>query len=421
MFAKKLRREYAKSLIDRCIRETLAGIDEGPRQGIIPFLAEVRGRSALLSPAGFRGRVEDGWIDRILQGLLALYAHRRDWHRPLRTWQPTETNTLPIFSSLAHHLLAEYRVPPVLLSVWFDGDDHSARRRQQWFKHAGLGRSLRAVGFPLRLSKPAAHEFAHAPAHFPVEFALRWAQVRSLGGSDRLARAIAATRLGSGGDFDNGDFWASVIQMFISTSRLELAHIGLIVEYLYDQKFETRTVIIGEDTELCLGPPQPGLSLRGRTAASLYRRVLEWQSEPKHQASRTLIRWDRSPIGEFTGQDDSGRSWTIRELLDSDAMAAEGKAMHHCVASYTVGCSQGRTTIWSIGIESPEGRERAATVEVDPDNRLVLQAKARLNEDPDAPCLAILKDWAAREGLNLQELESCEPAEEAVAAVEQGG
>lgn len=405
MFAKKRRRDFARSLIDGCIREMLAGIDEGPRKGIIPYLGEIQGRSALLSPACFRGRVEDGWIDRILQGLLALYAHRRDWRRPLRTWQPTGTNTLPIFSSLAHHLLAEYRVPPVLLSVWFDGDDHPARRRQQWFKHAGLGRSLRAAGFPLRLSKPAAHEFAHAPAHFPVEFALRWAQVRSLGGSDRLARAIAATRLGSGGEFCGGDFWISVIQIFISTPRLDLAHIEPIIEYLYDQKFETRTVIIGEDTELCLGPPQPELSLRGRTAASLYRRAIEWQSEPKHQEERTLIRWDRCPIGEFAGLDESGRSWTIRELLDSDAMAAEGKAMHHCVASYTVGCSQGRTTIWSIGIESPEGRERAATVEVDPESRLVLQAKARFNEDPDAPCLAILKDWAAREGLSLQEME----------------
>lgn len=405
MFAKKLRREFAQALIDGRIREMLAGIDEDPRKGIIPYLGEIRGRSALLSPGCFRGRVEDGWVDRILRGLLALYAHQRDWRRPLRSWQPTETSTLPIFSSLAHHLLAEYRVPPVLLSVWFEGDDHSARRRQQWFKHAGLGRSLRGAGFPLRLSKPAAHEFAHAPAHFPVEFALRWAQVRSLGGSDRLARAIAATRLGAGGEFGNGDFWGSVIQMFISTPRLDLAHIEPIVEYLYGQKFELRTVIIGEDTELCLGPPQPELSLRGRTVGSLHRRALEWQTEPKHQPGRTLIRWDRCSIGEFTRQDDSGRSWTVRELLDSDAMAAEGKAMHHCVASYTVQCSQRRTTIWSIGIESPERRERAATVEVDPDSRLVLQAKARLNEDPDAPCLAILKDWAAREGLNLQELE----------------
>ena len=37
---------------------------------------------------------------------------------------------------------------------------------------------------------PLAHEFAHAPANFPIEFALRWAQVRGLGGSDELARAV---------------------------------------------------------------------------------------------------------------------------------------------------------------------------------------------------------------------------------------
>jgi hypothetical protein len=132
------------------------------------------------------------------------------------------------------------------------------------------------------------------------------------------------------------------------------------------------------------------------------RRVLEWQAERKDQGKRTLIRWARSHIGEFVGRDEAGRAWTIRELLDSDEMAAEGKAMEHCVATYTDWCARRLTSIWSVGIETPEGRQRVVTVEVNPTSREVVQAKARCNEGPDESCLSILKEWAGREGLKME-------------------
>jgi hypothetical protein len=84
------------------------------------------------------------------------------------------------------------------------------------------------------------------------------------------------------------------------------------------------------------------------------------------------------------------RTWTIRHLPDSDQRAAEGKAMDHCVAIYTDYCSQGLATIWSVGVEGAEGRERVATVEVNPASREIVQAEARGNEDPGEPCQAIL-------------------------------
>jgi hypothetical protein len=382
-------REHAKALIDRSIRKTLARSHSRPRERFLRFLGEIRGRSNLLRPAHLRGRVEDAWLDAILRGLLALFVSRKGWLRPVETWEPQQTNPIPSFSSLAHHLLADYPVPPVLLSAWFRGVTCKGRLQQGWFRHAGLGQSLRTAGFPIRLSKRAAHEFAHAPAHYPIDFALRWAQVRGLGGSDGLARTVAATRLGR--DFDNGEFWTSVIHLFINSPRLDPAHVEPIVEYLYDQKLRSRRLIIGEDTEVDVGPPQPGLSIKGRTAASLMRRVVDWQAERRSdQPQRGLIRWDRSSIGEFHRRDEADRTWMIRELLDSDEMAAEGKAMEHCVATYTESCARRLTTIWSVGIETSEGRQRVVTVEVNPASRAVIQAKARGNEEPDESCLAIL-------------------------------
>jgi hypothetical protein len=393
-------REHAKALIDGAIRKAITRSFGKPNPGILQFLSEVRGRSVLLRPARFRGRIEDGWLDTILDGLLALYRHRREWLRPIHRWEPRESNPLPLFSSLAHHLLADYPVPPVLLSAWFLGDTWQGRQQQGWFKLAGMGKSLRRVGFPIRLTRRMAHEFAHAPAHYPVDFALRWAQVRGLGGSDNLARVVASTRLGRA--FENDDFWTSVIHLLINSTRLDPAHVEPIVEYLQDRKFEARRVIIGEDTELLLEPAQPDLTVSGRTVASLMRRVDAWQAERKDQAVRTLIRWDRSSIGEFIGQDLAGRAWTIRELLDSDELAAEGKAMEHCVATYTECCARRLSTIWSVGIEVAGVRERVATVEVNPASREMVQAKARFNEEPDESCVAILKDWAGREGLKIE-------------------
>lgn len=393
-------REHTKAVIDHSVRKALARTFGKPRKRFLHFLCQVRGRSDLLRPARFRGRTDAGRLDAILGGLLALSEHRREWLRPVEAWTPQGSHPIPLFSSLAHHLLADYPVPPVLLSAWFLGDTWEGRQQQRWFRRAGEGISLREVGFPVPLTRRMAHLFAQAPAHDPIGFALRWAQVRGLGGSDGLARAVAATRLGR--EFDDEEFWVSVILFLVNHPTVDSAHVEPIVEYLHDQKFEHRRVIIGVDTEVDLDPPQPDLCLKGWTVGSLMRRVEAWKARRKEAAKRTQLRWNRSAIGEFLGHDDEGRLWTIRELLDSGEMAAEGKAMQHCVATYTAWCARRLTTIWSAGIEGPEGRRRVVTVEVNPASRKVVQAKATCNEEPDEPCLAILNRWAAQEGLVVE-------------------
>jgi hypothetical protein len=395
------RREQAKADIDRAVRKALAATSGKPRRKFLHLLDTVRGRSDLLRPARFRGRTDAGWLDAIVSGLLALNGHRRDWLRSVEAWRPEGSNPIPLFSSLAHHLLAEYPVPPVLLSGWFAGADRWGRWQQTWFKRAGRGQSLRSVGFPIRLTRRMAHEFALAPAHYPVGFALRWAQVRGLGGTDGLARAVAATRLGR--EFQYDAFWKSLVLFLINHPKLDPAQVEPAIEFLQDQKFEERRVIIGENTEVCLDAPQPDLSLKGWTVASLLRRVEAWQAQRRPKVlERRLIRWERSGFGDFEWHDESGRTWTIRELLDSDALAAEGQAMEHCAATYTTWCAQRLATIWSVGIEGPGGRERVLTVEVNPASREVVQAKAKGNADPEDQGRKVLEAWVAREGLKIE-------------------
>ena len=396
MLTKTPPRERAKPLIDRSIRKAIAKRHGKGRKIFLAMLAEVQLRSELLRPSRFPGRVDQAWLDLILQGLLALAEHRRDWCRPLECWTPTETNPIPLFSSLAHHLLAGYPVPPVLLSAWFL---ENGSRQQHWFKQAGRGMSLREITFPIKLNRRMAHLFAHAPVHFPIAFALRWAHVIGLGGSDALARAVASTRLAY--TFHEREFWNSLIHFLINHPKIELELVEPIVEFLYDRKFEHKPVIVGEDSQVHLDPPEPDLSIKGWTELTMRRRLEEWRASRKVEVKRVLIRWDPSSIGGFLGLDDEGRTWTIGEILDSDALAAEGKAMKHCVAEYTAACERRISTIWSVRIQGPGGPERAATVEVDPASREVVQARSKCNADPNEECLAMLKRWADSQSITI--------------------
>lgn len=401
MSASRSYREFAKSRIDEAIR--LARSEAGgvkARRALAQFLWTIQGRSDLLRPARYAGQVDAEALQRLMRGLLALLGFRRSWLRPVEDWEPKEGGTRSVFGSLALHLLAKYPVPPVLHSAWFAEPGWWGYRQQHWYCHVGMGGSLRTAGFPIRLTKRMAHEFWQAPAHLEPGFALRWAEVRGLGGSEALATGIASTRLGR--EFFAEAFWRSVIHLFLNTRGLDVACIDPIVEYLHDQKYRQRTVIIGEDTEISIDPPRPDLSIKGCTVASLLRRATEWKAEQRSEAPvRKRFAWNRSEIGEYQRSEDEARAWTIRELLDSDDLAAEGKAMKHCVATYTEFCVQRRSTIWSLGLEGPEGRRRLATIEVDPSTRTVVQVSMKCNEDPDESCVSIMKEWAGREGLTV--------------------
>jgi hypothetical protein len=402
MSAHTQRREFAKRAIDDAIRSALASRSRKSRRAFADLLWRVQYRSPLLRPADHAGHVDRDQLRNIMNGLAALVEFRKEWLRPADVWEPNGSTLLQLFSSLAHHLLASYPVPPVLLQSWFgrEGDWHAVRY-QRCFCAAGRGKSLREIGLPICLTKRMAHEFAHAPEDFPITYALRWAQVRGLGGSDALAHLMAVIDVDP--YFHEVEFWNTVIQLFVKTPALNLSCVRPIVAYLHDRKFATEQIIIGEGTEVSLDPPEPDLSVKGRTVASLMRRVEAWRREcEKARPRKRYLHWNHSPFHEFRRESAADQVWTIRELLDSNALAAEGQEMQHCVADYTAACAHRRTTIWSLGLESSEGRQRLVTIEVNPATKQVVQASMKLNDPPDEFSMSLVKEWAAHEGLALE-------------------
>jgi hypothetical protein len=139
---------------------------------------------------------------------------------------------------------------------------------------------------------------------------------------------------------------------------------------------------------------------------SLLRQAEEWRKQRGLPQRDPCVRWQRCGVGEFalaeTGIDEQdARVWTIRELLSNWELRAEGRGMHHCVASYVRACISRQTTIWSMAIEEHDRRQRVLTIEVDPSNREIVQAKRHHNEAPMPKDREVMGLWAQDQGLTV--------------------
>jgi hypothetical protein len=378
--------------------------DHSAREKLLLLLLHVQPITSFLdgSPAMPQCGHQAGntWTD----ALVALAHHWRHWLRPAEDWRPRTHNTRRQFASLVRHLLTEYPVPIFLDSVWFMGLGPIALCRQRWYIHIASGHNLRTADVPIPLTKRMAHHFMLAPNRFTVDQALRWGQVLGLGGNTRLAEALAATRLAD--HFENDDFWITVIRFFIDNPMLDLVHVGPIIDYLQDQRFEQREEFQAAGVIQRLPPPQPNLTMKGRCPEALLRQVERWHHRLANESIDLKAQWPLSGINGFDwieGREGTPnlRRWMIQELVTSRALVAEGRAMQHCVATYARSCNRRVTSIWSLQVQNHEGSQRILTVEVRLPHKIICQARGKRNVLPDDKSRSILRRWAAQEGLRL--------------------
>ena len=397
-------RETAKQHLDDAIHatRTLAKRYNGVSLAYERLVRHVLTRSNLLHPSDRAGDNRIGFN----ASLLALSLYHGDWLRPVETWNPVKQNPWPQFNALAQHLLARYPVPAFMTSAWFDLPPGEKLPQHYWYKHLGRGENIRTAKLPLRLTKAMANQFTQAPHHLSAVQAVRWAQVRGLGGSKTLARAIVNTRLGK--VLENEDFWESVLHFFINHPSLDLAQIGPVVDFLQHQRFEWKEGVSPSGVFGRLPPPRPDYSMKGRTVASILRQVEEWHKELGREGNQPTITWRHSPIKDFRlveGEKALGnmRMWTITELLTNRALFVEGREMQHCVATYTDLCVSRQASIWSMQMVSRRGQRRVVTIDVDLPTKEIFQVRGKCNRMPSASERAIVERWATAEGLKVGE------------------
>jgi hypothetical protein len=333
------------------------------------------------------------------RGVVELAKSAADWIRPFDRWAPKSHNPDRQFSSLARHLLAAYDVPLFMDMAWTHGTD----LQQGWFKHLGAGRNIRtAAGLPVPLTKRMAHCFLHAPETYSIEAAFRWGQTLALGGDRRLADALRETRLGR--EFRDDEFWLSVIRFFVRNPMLDLVHVNPIVDYLWNQRYEPRVEFVDRGVARELGPAQPNLSMRGRTVTALLRELDEWHRRLGRESPGGRLQWRKSHFGDYrfvegTGESRNMRIWRIRELLSSQELIAEGRRMHHCVASYAASCHGGKCSIWSMDVETDKGIEPLLTIEVGHDTKEIRQVRGIRNRLSTEKEKEVIRRWALQEKL----------------------
>jgi hypothetical protein len=342
-----------------------------------------------------------------LEGLIRLHERKGLWLRDPKSWRPSSHNAGRQFSSLVRHLLAKYEVPVFMDLVWLRGD-RGAHRLRNWFVHIARGHNIRTAKTPYPLTKMMAHHFVHAPDNATIEGALMLADIKVMGGGQRLADALMATRLGQRIEAvpERRAFWLSVYRFFILNPMLDLRFAGPIVDFLAFQKFETQEVMVGPGVAELRPPPQPNLSMSRRTPESLLRQVEAWHGELRTVRSNDMRFWKASGVPGFamrTGPRDRPEEqeyWTMRELLSGRALIDNGRDLSHCVASYAASCARGACSIWALDHRRGNEAEVEAllTVEIDAKGVMV-QARGSRNRWPTEKEKGVLAAWMQKAGL----------------------
>ncbi|MBT5144306.1 MAG: hypothetical protein HOM31_16540 [Gemmatimonadetes bacterium] len=389
------------------IRSLFHALEDDPpsRRALFDILLAVENSGKLFGlDAALPYRPEDPQ-NTFLQGLMQLARRHRDFVRAPSDWQPLSRNSRRQFGQLARHLLAEYPdVPDFLDAAWIGPEDENHQRWQEWFIHLGTGANVRtASDIPIKLTKSMAHELLQTPELTPIPIALRRAQILGQGGWDSLVHALCQTQLGN--SFEHEHFWSTVITFFLRHPMLDPAHVGPIVDYLQQQKFDGAEILQPGGALAHEPPAQPNLSMKSRSIDKLLRQVDDWheelaqaeigraaqadaQHEGRHSRSRRQVRFIefvKGSIGDFEVIERVGKQrtmWRIRRLRNNADLAADGRAMHHCVLTYAKSCRKGDVSIWSLTASEDGGSPRPVLTIAMSGSRAITQARGRHNAQP---------------------------------------
>lgn len=329
-----------------------------------------------------------------ISALCILHNH---WLRKLTDWKSPSHNTRKQFSSLVRHLLAKYHVPLFMDDAFFSANP----THQSWFIHIGRGENIRtASNLPIPFTKKIAHQMMTAPNEFDVNAAIRWGQIKAMGGDERMIRAILKTRMGI--SFVNNEFWESVFRWFMENPMLDTAQYAPLIDYINHQKF-VPSVPNNDALGPALVPAQPHMSMNKRSVDATLKAMETWHKQTGRANKSGVKTWGYSGIPGFSQEEGEHKKklYTVTELLSAAELREEGNYMCHCVGSYAYSCANGRTSVWSIKEYSKEGVERLLTVEVDNQSRSIRQARGKYNGHPSAKARDIMNRWAVSAGLSI--------------------
>ncbi len=343
-----------------------------------------------------------------MRGFAALIYQYDEWLGDWRRCTLRSHNVPRAMSQLARQLLCRYPVPSILDEALNQGPDSPYL---DWFRLIGNGTSvLKLPNSPVNFTKKQAHCFLQAPVGWTLIQGIRYGQLKAMGASDTLIAAINETFLGR--EIDVNPF-SDTLLLFLAQNANFLSQ--PLVEQMIDFVRAQRDLY-------------PEYSLKGRTVNSVLKASMAWHAQLGQGAyyydggyygyrRRNQKLQNFTWSGEFVPwsmeqrlKDNRIRVYQVLELCSFFDLIAEGREMHHCVASYSGRCVQGNSRILSVreliltehydenGVPHRElvVGKRLATLEYAPGVKAVVQAQMAFNKAPDADVKAIIHQWAAR-------------------------
>ncbi len=116
--------------------------------------------------------------------------------------------------------------------------------------------------------------------------------------------------------------------------------------------------------------------------------------------------WKHAAIADFKLEEEnetawSYRLWSIKQIRTRAELIEEGNELHHCVADYAQQCAVGETTIWSMKCNGRLTSHHSITIEVDPNERVIREARGKFNRWPTDQEQEIIQKWAEKENLQI--------------------
>jgi hypothetical protein len=317
-----------------------------------------------------------------------------DCIRSPETWRPKGKGRETQFISLAEHMLAKYPTPKFLWSAfWYQAGDGRPLRVVKYVQRIARGDSFAKMckdgEFPLPFTKKQCHMFLQSTAQYSFMSALRWVQVKTHGGSMTLHRTWMQQRfaqvLGTRAD---ELFWDSVVAWFAKNPMLDLNQMGPLLDYIQYRRRGDRN-----------------FSMKGRSALAMLRGMEEWHNELQRVKEFKAHNYDTSGFkpGRYTVQKrlrtgHVTETWSVEEIRTSAELAAEGRAHSHCVYSYSGSIARGYVSIWSLKLNG----SRMITIEVGNQNKVIRQARGKLNRETTAEEFRIIQRWAQENSLRVE-------------------
>jgi len=353
-----------------------------------------------------KNRAEKMFSDERLVSALETISHYRGrFIRELSDWRMPCHNPYRSFGHLIRYLFAEYEVATFMDNAFYSGNSVHI----DWYLLVAAGKSLRKCAqLPIPLSAKGIHLFLNAPAKYKIGEALRYAQVLSLGGDEKLVAHLLATPLAN--PVTNEAFWETVIRFFIQNPMLDPVHIAPIIDCIKHKKFAN------------INPEMPNFEMKGRTPASILRMVEDWHNQLNWAQKGRIgknenefwIKFNIPDFVHFEGKEIQGmttengepvyeKTYRIIQLMSAKELQKEGQTMRHCVASYAQSCKMGNTSIWSFTLKTIDKlweEKHLLTIELNK-MRTIVQIRGKHNARADEKEMRIIQKWATQERLQL--------------------